>query len=58
MNLIKTLENGNKVYEAIEGKVAQLVRIETDGSGNEVRRWKPSFDEIAGHSPTAKKVGR
>lgn len=61
MNLVKTLESGNQVFSTVEmiesphawengQKRATGFHIEVDSHGEIVRKWEPSFDELAGHS--------
>lgn len=58
MTLVKTLENGNKVYSVIENVegVTTGLWVEME-NGKEVRKWEPKFDELAGHSTASKKFG-
>lgn len=53
MNLVKTLENGNKVFSVIKMEShngydqAVGYRQEIGSSGDVVREWKPTFEELA-----------
>lgn len=66
--LVKTLDNGNKVFSIVEMEVsphswdngARLAvgyHVELNANGEQVKKWRPGFEELAGHSPAGKKVG-
>lgn len=59
MHLVKTLPNGHKVYSVVErvDGVSTGFYVELDSQGKEVRKWQPSFDELASHSPASKRLG-
>ena len=57
-NIVKTLENGHKIYSTVEmvDGVATGFHTEMDQE-TLVRKWKPSFQEIAIHSPASQRIG-
>jgi hypothetical protein len=59
MTLQKTLGNGNKVFSTVETVNGVTAMFMVEMSGNEmVRKWKATFDDVAGSSPIAKMIGR
>jgi len=59
MDLVKTLENGNKVFSTVEmvKGVAVGYRVEIKPDGSRVRKWEPSFSELTGGSAASRKFG-